>query len=208
MSTAKQREMIFVYWFRLLIGADISVDDISKIVLAFGNEYEMFVEELCHRKIKIENNGTLVYKVDDSRIQCNVFGFLTANPGRIYHWKLKVIERDDSNLNIGVIKADKCKDSLEVSWWNNSSGYSFYAYNGKIYNGYNGVQMCGSAYYANDIVEIWLDLKDGKKELWFGTNGKRHETKAIVKDSTDYKLAIGMCRAVKKVELLSFDIKH
>ena len=57
------------------------------------------------------------------------------------------------------------------------------------------------------MIDVWLDLKD-KYELSFAKNDNAFGKAFNMKQSTDYKLAIGMYGSVTTVEILSFDVKQ
>ena len=56
-TTWGEREIVIEYWFRVLIGTDIAIQDIRNIALEYAKEYEVFDETLSHRLLEIEENG-------------------------------------------------------------------------------------------------------------------------------------------------------
>ena len=208
MSTSKMRGMILEYWFRVLIGSDISIDDISKITVAFANEFEMFDESLSHKSLKIEIEGQIIYKDEHEWSSANGFGNFIASKGRIYHWTIKVIEALDQHLNIGIIEADAWKETLKKqNWWNSSYGYSYYGADGELWHDAQQGKVYGESYTAGDIIHIWVDLQDEKPNLSFSKNDKKYDEIKINR-CKDYKLAIGMYGESKKLEILSFEINE
>ena len=206
MSTNEERELILEYWFRVLIGTDISIANISQITLEFADEYESFDPDLCQDLAKIANEGKLIYKTIKKSVGCNAFGNIITTPDRIYHWKLKIIKCEDDQLNIGIIEADKAKHYLEANWWFSDCGYSYWAGDGHMYHKY-GVPY-GEKYGKDDIIDVWLNLKENKYELSFAKNDKKYGKAATVEKLKEYRLAIGMYSGVKRIELLSFEITN
>ena len=212
MSASEQRKIIVEYWFRVLIGSDISIDDILKIALRFAKEYEKFSYHplLSEEALMIEDDGRIVRKTTFNFQECNTFGTVTAKQSHLYHWKIKVMEMQDNFLNIGVVEANKCEQCLSTNnaWYFESFGYSYYAGDGKIYHK-KKLRSCwsyGDKYGVDDIIDIWLDLRDNKNQLSFAKNEKKFGKAADVKDSTDYKLAISMYARQKKIELMLFEM--
>ena len=98
--------------------------------------------------------------------ECATFGTVIAKMGHLYHWKLKVIEMKDECLNFGIIEANKCEECLKTGtpWYLRSYGYSYFGGNGNIYHRAktNGSWPYGDKYGVDDIIDIWLDLRDKK----------------------------------------------
>ncbi len=209
MST-DERTLILEYWFRTLIGSEISFSDISSIIVEFANEYEMFEPALCDMEgIKIENDGKILHKIKSEQDwdDANAFGSFVAAPGKIYNWKLKVLPVEGKSIiytNIGIIEANAASESLHSSWFVHENGYSYFAGTGEIYNN-NTWWDYGDRYGKNDIIDICLDLKN-KKELSFAKNGKTLGKAADIKHDMGFRLAIGMDVDTQKIELLSFEI--
>ena len=207
MPSTATKQVVFEYWFRILIGSDISIENISKIAGEFAADLELFDASLCHKKIKIENEGKLISKITTYTASCNAYGTFTATAGYIYHWKLKVIECKDTymnQLNIGVVDAKQAPDLLNRSWWRQPNGYSYFSGNGKMYCKYSTTTF-GAKYGTNDIIDIWLNLKD-KYQLSFAKNGKDIGKTKDVDGSVDYKLAVGLYGQSKKIEIVWFEI--
>ena len=205
MSTKQERLLVIEYWFRVLIDDCITIDDISNIINDFGNIQDKFDPELSSDLVTIENDGTAITLGEESGWNIhNAFGTEVAKPGKMYHWKFKLLELGEKYLNIGIIEADKCnKDTTD--WWNHIFGFAYYIGSGNFWNG-NGGMPYGEECEKNDIIDIWLDLRDNKNELSFQRNDTKFGKAADLKDATDYKLVIGAFRSKKKVEILMFDI--
>ena len=211
--------LIIEYWFRVLLSSPSSIADISSIISEFGREIEAFKADQCHPGLDIEAEGAILHKkeLDDHtnyvHIATNGFGSFTATRGRAYHWKLKVIKLEDKELNIGIIHADKVSERIDGSyWWSKSGGFSYYARDGHFYSGdprYSGLtpMHCGDSYGVDDVVDVWLDLRDNA-HLSFAKNGKQFARTFDVDPGIEYKLAIGMYGEDKAVQIISFDITH
>ena len=207
MSSSAQRKIIVEYWFRVLIGLDILVDDILKIALKFAKEYETF----SNSSLRFEDDGRILCKTAYNGEECSTFGAVIAKPGHLYHWRIKVMEKKkDNHLNIGIIEANKFEYCLEVDdpWYITPYGYSYFAGDGFIYNETesNCYWPYGDAYGEDDIIDIWLDLRDNKNELSFEKNNKKYGKAADVDSFKNYKLAIAMYGDEKKIGLMSFEI--
>ena len=101
--SATEKGLVFEYWFRIVIGGDITIADIAQIVVAFADEYEKFIPSLTCGSIAIANNGAVLETFSDAHSMA--FGQATATPGRQYHWKIKVINSGRKFLNLGIITA-------------------------------------------------------------------------------------------------------
>ena len=205
MSTDDERQLVVEYWFRILIGASISVSDISNIINEFGKVYDKFDPKLSSDSVTFENNDSIICtNKEESWNVDNAFGTEVAKPGKMYHWKLKLLELGEKYLNVGIIEADKCKKDTS-DWWNYAYGFSYYTQDGNFYN--KNYITYGEECENNDIIDIWLDLRENKNELSFARNDKQFGKAANTKDGTDYKLVIGAFALMKKVEILMFEIK-
>ena len=139
-STEQERQIVVAYWFRKLISADISIQDILSIVLKFSEVYEEFDKSLSHKSIKIEDDGMSFSKKDYG--DHTAFGIVVARTGKKYHWKLKVIECED-DINIGIVDKDKCKENDTGGWWQTNYGYSYWSYDGFLYHEIEIMNMVG-----------------------------------------------------------------
>ena len=82
MSTTAERQIIVLeYWFRILIGSDISIENIFKIALEFAKDYEKFtfITSLSHDSLKIEDDGRILSKTSHNIQECSTFGKIIAN---------------------------------------------------------------------------------------------------------------------------------
>ena len=207
--------MIVEYWFRVSVKSEISIQDVAKVVAEFARMYERFDASLSHKEMKIENEGQLIYPASKSTL-ASAFGTMMVTPGNKYHWKLKVIGDDIKGINIGIIESQECSKSKSDYWWCKEYGFSYHSKNGWLYHRVitdgslrGSSKQYGDRYGDNDVIDIWLDLKD-KYELSFSKNNKDMGKASDVKKETDYKLAVGIRISNKdnptKIELLSCDI--
>ena len=218
MATAEQRQMIIQYWMRKSLSNSLSVDDITKIMVKFGDEYEEFDSLVSSKTIHIINDALTVRFLNNAEAEddtLSAFGIMNATPGRKYLWKMKIGE--NSNGNIGIIEADKCqsvkdKDSANAHdangvaakyWWGRSYGYSYYMSNGETFHD-GDYNLYGPAINKHDIIQICLDLKE-ENALSYILNKEDLGKAYNVKDNTIYKLAIGLLYE-GEVDLISFEV--
>ena len=210
MSSKQTRKLVFEYWFRVIIDCDISVAEISKIASGYAAEYEMFNKSLINTNVKIEEDGQMMYLYEHAdKDWSSSFGTITARSGNKYHWRLKLIGSDVRFINIGIIEANICKLHTDTTWWNTEYGYSYYSGDGMIYHNFKANDYCkdyGES-YQDDIIDIWLDLKDNY-QLLFAKNDMKFGKAADVKDCSDYKLAVAMWAwsIGSQIKILSFEI--
>ena len=215
MSAEETRRMIIDYWYRkVLSSSSFSIDDIAKIMIEFSEEYDKFDAKIVDFNVK---HGTLDLENDDQTIShYNVgndwesysmtgYGIVEAIAGRKYHWKLQIIDKT-IDANIGIIDAKlqngkTGKDITECIWWEEDDGFSYYSITGDLWHE-NEVNTYGVGLDKDDIIEIWLDLKENN-ELRYTVNDKDYGTAAKVKSDITYKLAVGLWTG--KITLLSFD---
>ena len=192
-SSNEHRQIIVEYWARILLSTSFSINDIAKIILEFGDQYEKFDPSISVEAVRFADDDltTFFNEDDDIYYSQSSFGLIDAIPGYQYHWKVKIASYDYRG-NIGIIQADKCKvirDNVTEYWWNKPYGYSYYS-DGSFWH-YSHEQEYGVSLREGDIIEICLDLKD-KDELSYIVNGKAFGIADNVKRGHTYKLAIGL----------------
>ena len=213
MVTLKQRDLIFDNWFGTLIARDINAVDIKSICLNYAKEYEMFISSLTYGAPEIQNNGRIIYC--DGNDPCAAYGYFTAKPGYIYHWRMKVILSGDQEVNIGILNAKNhiIMDKIENNYyydeddkgpWNENDGWSYYSNTGTLWNG-GKYKEYGDPYDDNDIIDMWLDLRD-KYQISFAKNNKHFGKAANVPQNTQYKFGISVDCEEAKIEIISFEI--
>ena len=188
------------YWLRVLIKSSLSFRDIINIITEFADEYDAF--DAIKSSSNVEDDGNILIKKGGKGY--GGFGTVEASPGRIYHWRLKFIENEDAELNVGICEFE---GSERMDWWNTPKGWSYFARDGQLYHPGTILRKYGDKYGKDDIIDVWLDLKH-KNELSFAKNDKKYGKADTVKEKQSYKLAVGMYGKYKKVELLSFDIQY
>ena len=153
MSTAHEKVLIFEYWFRVIVGVDISIENISKIAAEYAHEHEMFIESLTCGEVSIENDGKVLTTKSDTHSQA--FGSAIASRGRKYHWEIKVIDTGFQNLNVGIVKsdADVSKSIKDKPFWTEKTGYSYYSMSG-IYNDGDKCEWDADQYDNRDTIGI------------------------------------------------------
>ena len=212
MASKQAKKLVFEYWFRVIIGCDISVAVISKIASEYAAEYEIFDAALIDTKLKIEEDGQTLRLPEYDDEDLSSFGIVTATPGNKYHWRLELIRMDVGFVNLGIIEANKCDDYTNTAWWLTEYGYSYYSGDGGIYHKFTG-NVTNTVYkdyaesYKDDIIDIWLDLKDNY-QLSFAKNDIKFGKATDVKDSVDYKLAVAISALSIRniIKILSFEI--
>lgn len=202
MSSIAQSELVIAYWFRTTTNRNISIVNILKIILEFCS-FEAFISK--NRNLVIENEGNSVRKRIKSWTATNVYGIVVAIPGNIYHWKLKVSHTTDKEINIGIVEEAKSKSAgRKIAWYLEEWGHSYYAASGEVWNAGKG-KYYGSEYGYDDIIEIWLDLKN-KYELSFCKNTEKYGKAADMKKGTEYRMAIDLYGDQKEIRLIDFRV--
>ena len=202
-SSQEVRQLIIEYWFRIILCTSFSVDDIAKIMIEFGNEYEQFDTIVSATGIE---ETTTEFGKDDLTAKFvgdteSAFGLLEAIPGCIYHWQIKLLELSGQSVNIGIVEADKIQYQNAAYFWGYEYGYSYYQ-DGQTWHN-NKRKSYGDSFSKDDIIHIWLDLKDNY-DLSFDKNGKKYGKAWDVNQDTTYKLAVRVVRG--SVEIFFFEI--
>ena len=85
MSSSAQRKIIVEYWFRVLIGLDILIDDILQIALKFAKEYEKFVydESFSNSALRFEDDGRILCKTTYTSDECSTYNGFSLETFRI-----------------------------------------------------------------------------------------------------------------------------
>ena len=203
MATESDRPLIIAYWFRILISESIGIDNISSIISNFAEEYEHFESSLVHEEIMIEDEGeTLLNKPEISHSRRSAFGSIIAKPGNKYHWKVHVVS-GCSSINIGVIEADEAHKNVDKYWWNQGYGYSYFQV-GLLFNGYldeNDDPSYGGYISDDDIIDVWLDLKD-HYQLSFAKNDENYGKAFDMKQNMDYRFSVGFATNTIEMHLV------
>ena len=206
-----ERQLIVANWFRKLIEFDLSIQDISKIIIELGDPYEQFDPEETNKYLKLDNDNLDVNLTSEHDefvlVVVSSFGLTETSPGHKYHWKIQALDGMKGG-NVGIIKANACssyKYETNANWWGDTAGYAYYSVTGALYHNY---QRTSSRPYAdgfgtNDIIDVWLDLKDNYT-LSFGKNGKSYGKAFDVNRDMTYKLAVGLYSG--GLRLISFEI--
>ena len=207
-TTDETKRAITDYWFRSLMKhcSHISIQNLSKIIVEYGAICEKFDESFIDNSIILKQGGLSLIKPSSAYNGYTGFGSITAVFGQKYHWRIKLTECDDidPDVHIGIIAADKCKAN-DDNWWNTDYGYSYWSDDGMIYHNNNDKQY-GDNYGKHDIIDIFLDLQNNKKELSFAKNNQNYGKAHDVKESMEYKLVITIYGNSYKVELMTFEL--
>ena len=117
-----------------------------------------------------------------------------------------------SDVNVGIIEADKCEAYQGKMWWT-EAGISYFSNDGQIYQYDEITGLCKYHLYGEGfgdeescIMDIWLDMND-KYQLSFAMNQVEFGTAANVKGSMKYRLAVCIYKPCTRIELLSSNIQ-
>ena len=91
-----KRQMVIENWVRVLLSNSFSINDISKIILEFGSQYEKFDTSISVKAIKFTDDDLTVFfnEDDDKHDSQSAFGLMDAIPGKEYHWKVKIMSEE------------------------------------------------------------------------------------------------------------------
>ena len=206
-----KRQLVIEYWYRKLLSSSLALDDITKIIVEFGEPFERFIRSLtCDDLIISEDEMELTKKTEKQAVsgtsaKCCAFGELTATPGYKYHWKMRVMSQ---GINIGIIEADFASSCLTECWWWKKYGYSYYNNGNKFTSSEvlsGGAQGYGDKFNEDDIVHVYLDLKE-KCEVSWGKNETKYCKGFDLKKGMDYKMALGFYSG--GIRLISCDVSE
>ena len=202
-SAEVQKELIIEYWCRKLLCVSYSIQDIAKIIIEFGKEYDEFDPSLSSEDMRFaDDNLTAFFSEDSHEFMLMTTGIATANPGAKYNWKIKLME-EGTEPNIGIMEAEQ-SDKKDTFFFSKPSGFSYYQ-DGNLYNVRKIGDQYGPELKKDDVVEICLDLKENY-DLSFVVNEVKLAKAFDVKHHTPYKLAISMYAG--KVSLISYTVKY
>ena len=120
-----QKEMIIEYWCRKLLCLLYSIQDIAKIIIAFGEEYDEFNPSLSCEDMKFgDDNLTAFVPEDTQSFLLMTTGKATANPGARYIWKIKLIN-EETEPNIGIMEANE-SNKRENNFFAHKTGFSYF----------------------------------------------------------------------------------
>ena len=119
---------------------------------------------------------------------------------------MRITECHDKDINLGIIEAGKCdKVSRNAGWWNTDYGYSYWSNDDEVFHN-NDFYDYGDAFGKDDIIDIWLDMKQDQRQLSFAKNNTKYGKAYQVKKSTEDKLAISVHGYGYKIESISFEV--
>ena len=212
--SAKSRNLIIEHWFRTLYDSRISIVDIAKVIIEFGDDYEGFIAWTEGQDFDISEDLLTVtdgINCEFRRYFC-VCGQINAIKGYQYHWKIKLLKQERC-MNLGIVESDEVLKDESTSifryFWTTKIGYSWYSKDGRIWHEGIDKSYGEGTYGTGDIIDVWLDFKNDTA-LSFGKNGNKFEKAFDVNPDKAYRLAIGVhgrrdteC----KFELISFECK-
>ena len=150
----------------------------------------------------MEQDGSVLRTTESKSVMCGFGSYECSEEGRIFHWKLRVLE-GDNDVNIGVIWSETAKKNRKQMWWLAEEGYSYWGLDGLKYHS-DKYKKYGEEYGAGDEIDVWLNLK--KWNVSFAKNGNSYGKAFKVDKQHSYKLGVGF-NGDHAVELLEFSIE-
>ena len=196
--------LMIAYWFRILLSPILSIHDILPIIIQFADQFEEFDVVLTHRELNIDIENKRISSRSHSHERKSAFGKILILPGRKYHWRIKIIQADDCTVYVGILQANKCKNSLNRYWWTYQYGYSYC--NGGVFSNKRLCVVCGESFGTGDVIDIWLDYKESNT-LSFGKNYKRFDETFDVEPNIKYKFGVSISK-ICEIEIVHFEIEY
>eukprot|EP01084_Bolivina_argentea_P261871 442706_1 len=164
-------------------------------------------EERFHKKhkfktISLENGNSIIRTTEDKMVMCAFGSVECGEAGKIYHWKIQILEGKD--VNVGVIFSDQCKKNRKDMWWITEEGYSYWGDDGQIYHS-DKYKKYGDTYAAGDTIDCWLNLK--KYHISFAKNDNKYGKAFKVNKEKSYRFGVGLSGHPHTSQLLQFDIQ-
>ena len=109
MSTkAEQQELVIEYWYRILLNLDLSIADISKLIIEFAKQFEKLDPSNTHHSLGLNENGDILTRLSHPGSSTSSFGTALTVSGHKYHWRIKILKvpSEVRAINIGVVVAD------------------------------------------------------------------------------------------------------
>ena len=85
------------------IGTEVRIYDASE--LSLGDE--KFHPKHKYKTIEVDQGGSLIRTTEDKSVMCAFGSIECSEEGKIYQWKVQIIEGND--VNLGVIFSETCK---------------------------------------------------------------------------------------------------
>ena len=210
MSSNDARSLVIEYWFRILLSPSFSVEDISKMIIKFADEFEQFDASTAHPDIVMDDKcQTISAPLTEERRRLSAFGCILAVPGRKYHWTIEIKKASNKLINIGIVEESQCKDLYDKYWWGIKSAYTYYGHSGSIFSGSLtdqwGSKEYGQEFGKGDVIHIWLDLKENN-DLSFGKNENEYGKAFDMDLGKNYRLGVSMRDG--EISIVSFDIEY
>eukprot|EP01084_Bolivina_argentea_P096356 173254_1 len=161
---------------------------------------EKFHPKHKYKSLVIEEN-TILKTTESKSVMCAFGAVECKEDGKIYHWKIKIVEGND--VNLGVIFSDQCKKNKKQMWWLDTVGWSYWGDDGQIYHS-DKYKKYGATYGAGDIIDVWLNLK--KYNISFAKNDEKYGKAFKVKKESSYRFAVGLAGHPHTIQMLHFEI--
>ena len=177
------------------IGSEVRIYDASE--LSIGDE--KFHPKHKYKTIEVDQGGSLIRTTEDKSVMCAFGSIECSEEGKIYQWKVQIIEGND--VNLGVIFSETCKKNKKQMWWLADEGYSYWGDDGQIYHS-DKYKKYGAKYGAGDVIDVILNLK--KYNVSFAKNGEKYGKAFKVNKEKGYRLGVGVSGGGHVLQLISF----
>ena len=177
------------------IGTEVRIYDASE--LSLGDE--KFHPKHKYKTIEVDQGGSLIRTTEDKSVMCAFGSIECSEEGKIYQWKVQIIEGND--VNLGVIFSETCKKNKKQMWWLADEGYSYWGDDGQIYHS-DKYKKYGAKYGAGDVIDVILNLK--KYNVSFAKNGEKYGKAFKVNKEKGYRLGVGVSGGGHVLQLISF----
>ena len=115
----EHRQFIIEYWYRTVLVTSNSILDILNIMIAFGDQYECFDEEISSKEFEYTDEFMILHPAKDKDSSTygygevrSVYGKVDAEPGYKFHWILRCLD-DLIWTNYGICQSKRCKELIE-----------------------------------------------------------------------------------------------
>merc|ERR1712154_140969 len=149
------------------------------------------------KTLVVENGGSVLRTTESKSVVCGFGSFECNEVGKVYHWKVQIVEGND--VNLGVILSDHCKKNKKQMWWLADEGWSYWGDDGQIYHS-DKYKKYGDTYGEGDEIDIWLNLK--KYNISWAKNGEKYGKGFKVNKKQSYRFGVGFSEHPHTVEML------
>ena len=194
---------------------------INYLCLSFWYDLNEFDPNLCGKTMEISEDCKLVSAINEEFSSC--FGkkvIESTNNNATYIWKFQnvsTLKERDEFINIGICNVNIIDINTAFHWLEHQEAWYAYFNGGDAYS-WNGVDSFDwpQALNNNDdngniYIVMTLKLMNNTGQLSFKIN--ENEDRIAFKDikvgeDIQYRLAVSMCEAGSKLQLLEFKVVH